>query len=493
MGRTENRYQVLDYKHSVFFNESYDLKAQVMDVAGKKVTVLGARRSGMAVAELLSLKGASVFVSELGTIGAHESARLQALRIPFEEGGHSDNVLCTDFCVISPGIPGRAPVVRAMLEKGIPLFSEIEVAYWFCKARIIGITGTDGKTTTATLVHRIFETDGMTHRYRAFSVGNIGQPFSSRVLDMRPEDVAVIELSSYQLEGCCTFRPDVSVITNITPDHLDRYEGELHNYAQTKYRIYAHQGKEDTLVYNDDDPLLHDHFASNRETLPCRIVPFGIGCKPEHAVFATAVRFCDHRIIIDAGEKRESIIDAEDFLKRSFRGRHNIANALAAVAAARALGIGNEAIRSALQGFSGVEHRQEFVRTLDGSDWINDSKATNINALSQALETVPGRMVLIAGGRDKGSDYREIAGIVRKKVTALVAIGEAREKLCAAYGGMVDVRPANSLEEAVSLARALVEPGQTVLFSPGCSSFDMFEDFEDRGRQFKKLTMDLRS
>lgn len=465
----------------------------MMDVTGKKVTVLGARRSGIAVAELLSEAGASVFVSELGTLGAFESARLHALQIPYEEGGHTENVFAADFCVISPGIPRTVAVVRAILEKGTPLFSEIEVAYWFCKARIIGITGTDGKTTTATLVHRIFETDGNTQGYRAFSVGNIGQPFSSMVLAMQPEDVAVIELSSYQLEGCTSFRPDVSVITNITPDHLDRYEGELLNYAQTKFGIYARQGKDDTLVYNDDDPLLHDHFAQNRDNLLCGIIPFGIGCRTTDAGCSSGVWFCDNMIVLDSEAGRECLIDAEDFLKRSFRGRHNISNALAAVAAARALGIGNEAVRSALQDFTGVEHRQEFVRTLDGSDWINDSKATNINALCQALQTVPGRMVLIAGGRDKGSDYREIAGIVREKVTFLVAIGEAREKLCSAYSGMVDVRTAGSLEEAVSTARQLVEPGQTVLFSPGCSSFDMFEDFEDRGRQFKTLTMGLLS
>ncbi len=231
-----------------------------MDLKGKRVSVIGAGKSGIAAAELLCRKGAKVMVSELGRIGTEDALRLHEMEISFEQDGHSEDIYDADFCVISPGIPPHAEVVITMQEKGIPLYSEIEIASLFCNARIVGITGTDGKTTTSTIVHRICEEDGLRHGYRAFSVGNIGVPFSSMVGDMNAGDVAVVELSSYQLERSPTFRPDVAVITNITPDHLDRYEGDIHRYAAAKFRIYENQSAEDTLIYNWDDPLAQGAF-----------------------------------------------------------------------------------------------------------------------------------------------------------------------------------------------------------------------------------------
>ncbi len=457
-----------------------------MDVTGKRVSVIGAGKSGIAAAKLLTREGAEVLLSELGRIGEKELLSLQDMQIRFEEEGHSGSVYDADFCVISPGIPPSAQVVKTMQARGIPLYSEIEIASRFCKARIIGITGTDGKTTTATLVHRICEEDGRQQGYRSYSVGNIGVPFSSMVSEMSASDVAVVELSSYQLERCFTFRPDVAVITNITPDHLDRYEHDMQRYADAKYRIYMNQSGSDTLVFNSDDPLLRAHFSGAADRFPFRILPFGMEPAPERGVDSRLVLLDGEAIVVRQVSGEERFMVTSDFLKNSFRGRHNISNVLAAVAAARALGIGNEAVRSALREFKGVEHRQEYVMTLNGADWVNDSKATNINAMRQAIEAVPSTAVLIAGGRDKGNDYASIAELVRSKVSLLIAIGESKAKIASFFDGLVALKVAASLDEAVSFASEAALPGQTVLFSPGCASFDMFKNFEERGQRFKQ-------
>ncbi len=462
-----------------------------MDVTGKKVSVIGAGKSGVAAGELLWQKGAKVLVSEFGRIGSVSLQRLTQMPISFEQGGHSAEVYDADFCVLSPGVPPNAEVVTIMQAKGIPLYSEIEIASWFCKARIVGITGTDGKTTTSTLVHRLCEEDGRRNGYRSFSVGNIGVPFSSMVQDMNVGDVAVVELSSYQLERSPTFRPDVAVITNITPDHLDRYGGDLSCYAAAKFRIYANQGAEDTLVYNEDDPLLREHFLAGKTRFPFRIMPFGMDPVAGATTDPRIVFLDGDSLRVHTADGDDCVIKTSGFLKNSFRGRHNISNALASLAVARALGIDNDVVRLVLREFGGVEHRQEYVKTINGADWVNDSKATNINAMRQALEALPGTAVLIAGGRDKGNDYASISGLVEKKVSLLIALGESRGKIKAAFKGIVPVEAVESLDDAVLFAYNAVKPGQTVLFSPGCASFDMFTNFEDRGMQFKQCVHHL--
>ncbi|TLU87396.1 MAG: UDP-N-acetylmuramoyl-L-alanine--D-glutamate ligase [Chlorobium sp.] len=462
-----------------------------MDVKGKKVSVIGSGKSGLAAAVLLHLEGAAVFCSELGPIGEKEAAQLQDMQIPFEEKGHSERVYHADFCVLSPGIPPSAPVVKTMQAKGIPVYSEIEIASHFCKAKIVGITGTDGKTTTSTLVHRICEEDGRLHGYRSFSVGNIGVPFSSMVREMNAGDVAVVELSSYQLERCVTFRPDVAVITNITPDHLDRYDHDMQKYAAAKFRIYANQRGTDTTIYNQDDALLRAHFTDGTEQFPFRILAFGMEQMPDGMIDCRNVLLDGETIVVRSPGGNEQIMLTSDILKSSFRGRHNISNVLAAIAVARALGIGNDAVRSALREFKGVEHRQEFVTTINGADWVNDSKATNINAMRTAIEALPGTAVLIAGGRDKGNDYSSVIDLLRSKISLIIAIGESQAKIASFFEGEVPHKEAASLEEAVSFARDAATPGQTVLFSPGCASFDMFDNFEQRGQQFKQYVHQL--
>ena len=460
-----------------------------INLSGKKVSVIGAGISGIAAAELLQAQGAAVLLSEFGRIGADDILRLQEQQISIEQDGHSEKVYDADFCVISPGITQNAPVVKTLESKGIPIFSEIEIASYFCKARIVGVTGTDGKTTTSTLIHRLCEANGLQNDYRSFSVGNIGVPFSSKVLDMNPRDIAVVELSSYQLERCCSFRPDVAVITNITPDHLARYEGDMQRYAAAKFRIYANQGVADTLIYNEDDPLLREHFSG--KFFPFNLVPFGMDSVQGGGIDWRIVLLDGERIVVRIPNGEDEVMVISDFLKQSFRGRHNISNVLAAIAAARALGISNEIVRSVLSEFNGVEHRQEYVTTLNGACWVNDSKATNINAMRQALEAVPGSCVLIAGGRDKGNDYNSLAGLVRKKVSLLIAIGESQGKIVSSFEAIVVVKKATSLEDAVLLAYEAAGQGETVLFSPGCASFDMFANFEERGIKFKQCVHQL--
>ncbi len=462
-----------------------------MNLSGKKVSVIGAGKSGLAVASLLRTKGAEVLLSEFGPVGEAELQRIHEQQIAVEQQGHSERVYDADFAVLSPGIPPHAPVVQSLLQRGIALYSEIEIASLFCQARIVGITGTDGKTTTSTLVHRICEVDGQKHGYRAYCVGNIGLPFSSMVSEMQPLDIAVVELSSYQLERTVSFKPEISVITNITPDHLDRYEGDLQQYAAAKFRIYANQDPQDTLVYNADDPLLAAHFSGGTERFGFKIIPFGLEPLIERCGDATLVLLDGDTIVRRTAIGDEPVIKTPEFLKESFRGRHNISNVLAAVAVAGALRIGNESVRLALREFGGVEHRQELVMARNGAGWINDSKATNINAMRQALEAVPGQVVLIAGGRDKGNDYTSILPLVQQKVAMLIALGESKAKIVSAFAGVVPVQPASSLQEAVTLAHEVASQGYTVLFSPGCSSFDMFENFEDRGRRFKECVHQL--
>lgn len=453
------------------------------------VSVIGAGKSGLAAAELLMKAGARPFVSEFGAIAPEVRSALGLLAIPYEEGGHSERAYDAALCIVSPGIPTAAPVVVGFERRGIPVVSEIEAASWFCRSRIIAITGTDGKTTTATLIHRICDVDAQVGGYRAFSVGNIGVPFSSKVLETAPEDIVVLELSSYQLERCVTFRPDVAVLTNITPDHMDRYGGDIEAYAEAKYRIHANQGPVDTVIYNHDDPMLRTHFDTGG-SWPFRLVRFSLH-PGEARSLSGCVTVRDGEVVAINGGDAAVVAGVGDFLKPSFRGEHNIYNALASVAAARAVGIPDEAIRKGLAEFGGVEHRQEFAGSALGIDWINDSKATNVNAMRQALQAVPAGMVLIVGGRDKGNDYAPVVPLVRQKVSGIVAIGESRMKIAGAFDGVVPVVTADTLRDAVAMASRLASSGSTVLFSPACSSFDMFRDFEDRGEQFKQLVREL--
>jgi UDP-N-acetylmuramoylalanine--D-glutamate ligase len=463
------------------------------DVKNKHVVVLGGKRSGLAAARLLRKHGAKVFLSEREELKQPSvKAELDKLRVKSEFGGHTDKVFDADFVVISPGVPSNAPVVQQLEKARIKIFSEIEMASWFCKARIVAITGTNGKTTTTIVTHRIFERAGKAHKYRAFAVGNIGQPFADYVDEMTENDIAVVETSSFQLDHCVSFKPNVAVITNITPNHLDRYK-TFEDYAAAKYRIFRKQTKSDTLVVNLDDETLKKQFSKKdvREKLRMRFAPISLE-RDLSRTYDTCGYLKDGWLTIKINGEKEPFMKEEEILNNvNFRGKHNVYNSLAAAVAARAMDVKKEVIRESIAAFEGVEHRIEFVRDVSGVHFINDSKSTSVNALWYALDTIPAPIVLIAGGRDKGNDYTKVLPLVKMKVKCVVALGESRDKVETAFGGLTKVVKATTMDDAVKLAQREATKGDTVLLSPACASFDMFSGFEERGEVYKRLVSNL--
>ena len=450
------------------------------DIKGKEVTVIGGARSGLAVARLLSEAGAKVFLTEKGepTEGLEDS--LRAAGVAYEFGGHTPRALEADFFAISPGVPSTVNLVQQAQRNGLKVYSEIEVASWFCRAPIVAITGSNGKTTTTSLVGHIFRTDGRT----TVVAGNIGYPFADYVGELTPDDVVVLEVSSFQLDHIDTFRPRVSVLLNITPDHLDRYGNDFNRYAQSKFRIFENQRDDDVLVYNEDDELVQEYVAWVAKRRPLRAL--GISLEKEVAAGAF-VR--DGALVLRINQQEENLMQANQL---ALRGRHNLYNSLAAAVAARVMEVRSDVVRESLVSFEGVPHRLEFVRELDGVRYVNDSKATNVNAVWYALESFSERIVLIAGGRDKGNDYGPLKPLLRSKGRAVIAIGESAEKVMRELGPTAEQSmEAASMEEAIRYARLVAEPGDVVLLSPACASFDMFENYEDRGDTFKRLVRSL--
>jgi len=417
----------------------------MMSYRGKRVTVIGCARSGAAAARLLDRLGAHVFVTEAAqspAIDEHFKA-LAVFGIKGEKGGHTERALeKADLAVLSPGVPLDAVPVRWARSRGIDVISEIELAASVCPAPIIAVTGTNGKTTTTTLVGLAVRAWGR----QAHILGNIGSPFSLCADKIPPDDFVCLEVSSFQLETIRRFRPRVAVILNLTPDHLDRYP-DMEAYFLAKKRITMNQGPEDWLVLNHADPRLRSLAGATR---------------------APVIFFNE-----DPPEARGN------------------ENQLAVLAAARCLGIPPQTCEEVFAAFKGVEHRMEIVRTLNGIDFINDSKATNIEAVVWALRNVTKPAVLIVGGRDKGSDFGRILGLVREKAKAAVVVGEAAARIAAAWQGVVPLQRAASFEEAVRAAFLQARDGDCVLLSPMCKSFDMFTDYEHRGRVFKDLVAQL--
>lgn len=451
---------------------------QPEDLQGKNVTVLGAARSGRAASRLLAGAGARVLLSDVRDISANETASLKSAAIRLETGGHSENALDADLMVISPGVPTSVPVVQRALARGIPVYSELEVASWFCMARIVAITGTNGKTTTCTLVHSILRRGGI----NSVLAGNIGTPFSDEVAHLGADNTAVLEVSSFQLDHIDSFRPTVSVLLNISPDHLDRYRGSVEDYARAKFRLLENQREEDVIVYNYDDTRIRKHVDSIVRARSLHAVAFSCS-----ATLADGVSLQDGAITVSAFGETDVLVRIDDL---GPGGRENARNAMAAAAAARALEIENAVIRESLLRFEGLAHRLEFVRTVDGVRYINDSKSTNVNALWYALETMRGPVVLLAGGRDKGNDYSPLYGLVKQKVRAVVAFGESAGAVCRDLGPFAPrVARAATLEEATELARRLAVPGGVVLLSPACSSFDLFDSYVHRGEAFKRIVL----
>ena len=458
-------------------------------VEGARVTVVGGARSGLAVARLLARRGATVFLTDHAPADDGVEEALAKAGVEAEFGGHSARALDADWLVLSPGVPSTTNLVQSALRQKRPVYSEIEVASWFCRGPIVAVTGSNGKTTTTSLIAHVFRTAG-----RPYVVaGNIGYPFSDYVDDVDDETAVVLEVSSFQLDHVATFRPHVAVLLNVTPDHLDRYDDDFDRYAAAKLRLVANLRPDDWAVYNWDDPTVREHVPSGSADrgLP---IAFSVDEEPAPGAFVR-----DGRIVLALPDQSAAggaattppMIREEDLMATSdlaLPGRHNLYNSLASAIVARAMEIRSDVVRESLTSFEGVPHRLETVRTVHGVVFVNDSKATNVNAVWYALESFSGDVVLIAGGRDKGNDYEPLKRLVTDKVKGIVAIGEGAETIERELGPHTQgFAHAESMEEAIQYARLMAEPGDTVLLSPACSSFDMYENYEDRGDTFKRL------
>lgn len=450
--------------------------------------ILGGGESGYGSAVLARAKGYDVLLSDAGAVKEPYRSRLLAQGLAFEEGGHSvERILEAELVVKSPGIPETAPVVQAIRERGIPVISEIELAgrYLAPHTRTICITGSNGKTTTTTLIHEMMRRGG----FRAELAGNIGRSLALQVAETEAAeqpDWYVIELSSFQLDGMYDFRADIALLLNITPDHLDRYDHRMENYVASKFRITRNLRPEDLFIYNGEDPetlAYLPEFAAgveaSRLAFYAKDLPKGEGNGVHTAVYDAAVGLMRWgTFAFPAAEMR-------------LRGLHNVANVLAAVAACRRAGVPDEAIERTLREFGGVEHRLEPVAVVDGVEYINDSKATNVDSVWYALQAMTRPTVWIAGGTDKGNDYAPLMPLVREHVKAVVCLGLDNAKLVRSFTGVVPVYDTASLASALAACREVAEPGDTVLLSPACASFDLFRNYEDRGAQFKQAVRNL--
>ena len=452
----------------------------MIDVRGRRFSILGGARSGLAAARLLKSRGADVFLSDSASAERMRDAAdaLAAIGVETEFGANTGRVLEAETIVVSPGVRSDAPVLREALARGLTVVSELEAASWFCTARIVAITGTNGKTTTTTLAGRMFADA----RVPSVVAGNIGTAFAEVVTGIGPGGVAVVEVSSFQLDYVQSFRPAVAVILNITPDHLDRYDHSFALYTAAKERLFRNQGPGDVLIYNADDEVTRT--AVERDApRGVALLPFTLRDVPARGAGLAGGML---RLALDDGA--QDVIRAAEI---SIPGEHNLANAMAAALAAAAAGVRTASIRATLRNFRGVEHRLEFVRELDGIAYVNDSKATNVDAVWYALRSFARPLVVLMGGRDKGNDYARLLEPVREHVRAIVAIGESAAAVQAAFAGVVPVRVASSMAEAVGAARALAREGDTVLLSPACASFDWFDNYEHRGRVFKEIVAAL--
>ncbi|WP_233131741.1 UDP-N-acetylmuramoyl-L-alanine--D-glutamate ligase [Robiginitalea sediminis] len=441
------------------------------------LVVLGSGESGVGAALLGKQKGYEVFVSDKGQIAEKYKEVLIQAGIPWEEGTHTiGRVLQATLCVKSPGIPDTAPLVVALTQRGIPVISEIEFASWFSNATLVAITGSNGKTTTAMLTHHLLVEGGL----KAGLAGNIGNSFARMVAE-DPHPCYVLEVSSFQLDGIRRFRPHIGVITNITPDHLDRYGNQMELYTRSKLRLAENMQQTDHLVYDRDCPVLSEHISP--EGMQPQVWPFSLEEQ------GTKGAWLDQDMIYIQTDNTEMQMSTDSL---ALEGRHNIKNTMAAATVARLLGIRKESIRQSVANFQGAPHRLEKVLKIHHVQYINDSKATNVNATYYALESMTAPTVWIVGGVDKGNDYSALMPLVREKVKAIICLGVDNTRILEAFGRAVDlVVETVAMSEAVKVAYKIAERGDTVLLSPACASFDLFKNYEDRGDQFKEAVKAL--
>ncbi len=443
----------------------------------KKISILGAGESGVGAAILAKKQGWEVFVSDFGSIKDEFKNELTENGFNWEEGKHSEDIILnSDLIIKSPGIPDKAPIIKKLKEKGIKIISEIEFGGYYSKAKTICITGSNGKTTTTMLTYHILKKAGL----NVGLAGNVGKSYAKQIAN-DDFDIYVLELSSFQLDDMFEFKADIAVLMNITPDHLDRYNYEMQNYVDSKFRILQNQTNENWFIFNYDDPIIQAEI-SKRE-IKAKQAPFSMNKQLEIGGYAT-----EEQITINTNNKQFIMSIHELALK----GKHNAQNSLASGIAAKILEIRSESVRESLSDFVNVEHRLEFVAKVHGIEFINDSKATNINSTWFALESMDKPTVWIVGGVDKGNDYNELMALVKEKVKAIICLGEDNSKIIEAFTGVVDtIVEAKSAFEAVSYGYRLARKDETVLLSPACASFDLFENYEERGNLFKQAVRGL--
>ena len=439
----------------------------------RRIVILGGGESGVGAAILSHTKGYDTFLSDSGTISPKYKSRLDEYGIEWEEGKHSvEHILCADEVIKSPGIPNDAPIIEKLRSKNIPVISEIEFAGRFTNAKMVCITGSNGKTTTTMLTYHILKEAGID----VGLAGNVGRSLALQVA-IEPHDVYVIELSSFQLDNMYDFKANIAVLLNITPDHLDRYDHKMENYVAAKFRILQNQTGEDSFIFWENDPIIAAQLK--RLKIEAKMYPFSEEYDPDAAAYIDPQ---GEMVLKKGGDNL--VIDKNDL---ALKGLHNVFNSMAAGLSASILDIKKDVIRHALEDFEAVEHRLEYVKTVDGVRYVNDSKATNVNSCWYALESMTTPVVLILGGKDKGNDYSEIEKFVKDKVKAIVCLGVDNRKLHSFFDGKIPVvEDASSMAEAVEKCRNLASEGDTVLLSPCCASFDLFKSYEDRGCQFKE-------
>ena len=460
-------------------NQEINKSIPVFSPLGKKglLVILGGGESGVGTAILGKQKGYKVFVSDRGEISKKYKEVLLNNEIDFEENQHTESkILTADVVMKSPGIPDKAELIQKLLKKSIPVISEIEFAAQFTKAKIVGITGSNGKTTTTLLVHHILKSAGL----NVGVAGNIGDSFAKQVAENDFENY-VLEISSFQLDGIEKFNSHIAILTNITPDHLDRYEYDFNKYIESKFRITKNQKATDYLIYDADDEVINNWLKKNKTQ--AKLVPFSLEKELEYGAYIK-----DNNIIININKDKINM----PISTLSIKGKHNTKNAMASAMAAQLLSVRRDFIKESLSNFEGAEHRLENVAKVNDVEYINDSKATNVNATFYALECMDKTTIWIVGGVDKGNDYNDLLPLVREKVKAIVCLGVDNDKIKNTFGNVVDIIVETAgAEEAVKVSHKLAERGETVLLSPACASFDLFENYEDRGRQFKKAVRNL--
>ena len=445
---------------------------------GSNIVVLGAGKSGVGAGILAKQIGAEVLVSDHSTISEIHQKTLNDYDVLWEHNGHTEKrILSADLVVKSPGISDLNPIVKKLDQKGVPVISEIELAGKYCKGKKICITGSNGKTTTTLMVNFLLKKAGLNSK----AVGNIGESYAYSVA-VDPVDYYVIELSSFQLDRMYEFKADIALILNITPDHLDRYNNQFSKYFESKFRIIQNMGIGDHLIFNSDDEEITKKVSELKTTFKSH--PVSINQELKEGAWLEK-----DQIKININHQKQTIMSIHQLAQQ---GKHNVFNSMAAGVAARVLDIRKEIIRDSLSDFQNIEHRLEHVAKIHGIDFINDSKATNVNSTWYALESMQNPTIWIVGGVDKGNDYSDLEGLVKQKVLGIVCLGEKNEKIHNAFGDIIEqIYEANTAEQAVQISYRIAKKGYNVLLSPACASFDLFKNYEDRGHQFKKAVRSL--